>query len=182
MDVWDKPCLFKIDVDELVRRCLFGDEIKDVLSHCHNSPYRGPYNWDKTATKVLQLDFYWPNIFKDAHEHCRRCDECQRSCVITKGNELPLQSMLEVNFFNFWGIDFVGPLPMSNNPEYILVVVDYMSKWVKAIATQKVDSITMVKFLKRNLFCRFGTPRVLISDVGSHVGERRKLHIHELKE
>lgn len=54
------------------------------------------------------------------------------------------------------GIDFVGHLPSSYSNEYILVVVDYVSKWVEVVAAQKNDVKTVIKFLKRNIFSRFG--------------------------
>ena len=76
--------------------------------------------------------------------------------------------MLEVEVFDCWGIDFVGPLPSSLGNEYILVAVDYVFKWVEAVATPKNDAKTVVKFLKKNIFARFGVPRVFISDGGSH--------------
>ena len=81
---------------------------------------------------------------------------------------MPLQAILEVEVFDCWGIDFVGPLPSSYSNEYILVVVDYVSKWVEATACQKNDVKTVIKFLKRQIFSRFGVPRILISDGGSH--------------
>ena len=81
---------------------------------------------------------------------------------------MPLQNILEVEVFDCWGIDFVGPLPSSKSNEFILVAVDYVSKWVEAIASPKADSKTVVKFLKKNIFSCFGVPRVLISDGGSH--------------
>ena len=81
---------------------------------------------------------------------------------------MPLQNIMEVEVFDCWGIDFVGPLPSSLGNEYILVVVDYVSKWVKVVAAPKNDAKTVVKFLKKNIFARFGVPRVLISDRGSH--------------
>jgi hypothetical protein len=65
---------------------------------------------------------------------------------------MPLQSILEVEVFDCWGIDFVGPFPSSYSSEYILVAVDYVSKWVEAIASPKADSKTVVKFLKKNIF------------------------------
>ena len=70
--------------------------------------------------------------------------------------------------FYCWGIDFVGPLPSSYGNKYILVVIDYVSKWVEAVATPKNDAKTVVKFLKKNIFSRFGVLKVLISDGGSH--------------
>jgi len=52
--VWDDPHLFKIGVDGLLRRCIFGEEVRDVLWHCHDSPYRGHFNVERTTTKILQ--------------------------------------------------------------------------------------------------------------------------------
>ncbi|XP_020208815.1 uncharacterized protein LOC109793756 [Cajanus cajan] len=116
--VWDDPYLFKIGADGLLRSCVSGAEIRDILWHCHNSLYGGHYNGERTTTKVLQSGFYWPNLFKDAYEHCKR--------------------------------------------------FDYVSKWVEASAVQKADAKTVINFLKKNIFCRFELPRVLISDGGSH--------------
>nr|KYP31657.1 hypothetical protein KK1_047906 [Cajanus cajan] len=97
--------------DGLLRSCVSGAEIRDILWHCHNSLYGGHYNGERTTTKVLQSGFYWPNLFKDAYEHCKRCDKCQRTGTISKRHELPLQNILEVEVFDCWGIDFIGPLP-----------------------------------------------------------------------
>ena len=68
-----------------------------------------------------------------------------------------------------WGIDFMGPLPSSYRNIYILVAVDYMSKWVEAITTPKDDARVVIKFLKKNIFSRFGVPQALISDGGKHL-------------
>ena len=76
--------------------------------------------------------------------------------------------MMEVEVFDCWGIDFVGPFPSSFGNEYILVAADYVSKWVEAVATQNNDAKKVVKFLKKNIFSRFGVPRILISDGGTH--------------
>jgi len=62
----------------------------------------------------------------------------------------------------------VGPFPSSFGNEYILVTVDYVSKWVEAVATPHNDAKTVMKFLKKNIFSRFGVPRILISDRGTH--------------
>ncbi|XP_052734154.1 uncharacterized protein LOC128196692 [Vigna angularis] len=98
-----------------------------------------------------------------------RREKCQRTSNISKRHEMPpLQSILEVEVFDCWDIDFVGPFPPSFNNEYILVAVDYVSKWVEALTCPKNDSKTVIKFLKRQICFRFGTPRVLISDGGSH--------------
>ena len=66
----------------------------------------------------------------------------------------------------------MGPFPPSWGNTYILLVVDYMSKWVEAIATQKNDAKTVVQFVHKNIFTRFGTPHCIISDEGSHFCNR----------
>jgi len=166
--VWDDPHLSKIRADQLLRRCVAREEAKDIMWQCHNLPYGGHFNSQRTAAKVLQVGFYSPTLFKDAYDHVQSCESCQKTGGISKRNEMPLQIIQEVEVFDCWGIDFVGPFPSSFSNEYILVCVDYVSKWVEAIASPKADSKTVVKFLKRNIFTRFGTPRVLISDGGSH--------------
>lgn len=81
---------------------------------------------------------------------------------------MPLSNILEVEIFDVWGIDFMGPFVPSYGKTYILVAVDYVSKWVEAEALPTNDSKEVVKFLKRNIFTRFGTPRAIISDNGTH--------------
>jgi hypothetical protein len=76
--------------------------------------------------------------------------------------------MLEVKLFDVLGIDFMGPFPPSFGKNYILVAVDYVSKWVEAVALPTNDSKVVVTFLKNNIFSRFGMPRALISDEGTH--------------
>ncbi|XP_075108825.1 uncharacterized protein LOC142180679 [Nicotiana tabacum] len=93
---------------------------------------------------------------------------CQRIGTITKKHEMPLQNILVVELFDVWGIDFMGPFPYSNGHRYILVAVDYVSKWVESIALPTNDAKVVVSFVKKHIFIRFGTPRVLISDGGMH--------------
>nr|KYP53547.1 Retrovirus-related Pol polyprotein from transposon 17.6 [Cajanus cajan] len=133
--VWDDPHLFKIGADNLLRWCVTKEEAKDILWHCHNSPYGGHFNGERTAVKVLQSGFFWPTLFKDAYDYVQRCDSCQRSGTISKRHEMPLQNIQEVEVFYCWGIDFIGPLPTSFSNEYILLAVEYVSRWVEAIPT-----------------------------------------------
>ncbi|XP_057452670.1 uncharacterized protein LOC130744511 [Lotus japonicus] len=59
------------------------------------------------------------------------CDRCQRNGNIYRKNEIPLNNILEIQLFDVWGIDFMGPFPPSYGCQYILVAVDYVSKWVE---------------------------------------------------
>ncbi|KAK9042484.1 hypothetical protein V6N11_017554 [Hibiscus sabdariffa] len=169
---WDEPYLFKQCADQLIRRCIPEEEQQLILEQCHSAPYGGHFGGNKTAAKVLQSVFYWPTLHGDAQLFCQQCDRCQRTGNISRRNEMPLQNILEVELFDVWGIDFMGPFPSSFGNLYILLVVDYVSKWVEAIATTHNDAKTVQRFIKKNIFTRFGTPRVIISDEGRHFDNR----------
>ena len=170
--IWDDPLLFKRGADLIIRRCVPEGEQSKILKECHSSPYGGHFAGDKTANKILQSGFYWPTIFKDCFEWVKLCDQCQRMRNISKRHEMPLQGILVVQLFDVWGMDFMGPFPVSYGNIYILLAVDYVSKWVEAAACPKNDANTVVGFLQRNILSRFGTPRTIISDGGSHFANK----------
>ena len=165
---WDEPYLFKHCADGIVRRCLPEGEAKSVIYHCHSSPYGGHASTRKTQAKILQAGFYWPTLFKDVHSYIEACDPCQRTGKISKRQEMPQKGILEVELFDVWGIDYVGPLPSSKGYKYILVAVDYVSKWVEAVPTVNADSKSVCNLFKQVIFPRFGVPRIVINDGGTH--------------
>ena len=101
----------------------------------------------KTADKILQSGIYWPSIFKDAHRFYTECQQCQTVINISKRDEMLMRPILEVEIFDLWGINFMGPFPPSNGKEYILVAVDYVSKWLEAIPTRKNDHREVLRFI-----------------------------------
>ncbi|GJX11547.1 reverse transcriptase domain-containing protein, partial [Tanacetum coccineum] len=137
---WDDPFLFKICADQMIRRCVHGKEALDILEACHNGPTGGHHGANLTAKKVFDAGFFWPSIYKDAHELVKNCDSCQRQGKISQRDEMPQNSIQVCEIFDVWGIDFMGPFPSSKGNKYILVAVDYL----------------------------FGAPRAIISDRGTH--------------
>ncbi|GJR18566.1 reverse transcriptase domain-containing protein [Tanacetum coccineum] len=160
---WDDPFLFKICADQVIRRCVSGQEAFDILKACHSGPTGGHYGANYTAKKIFDSGFYWPTIYKDAHDYVTRCDICQRQGKISQRDEMPQNSIQVCEIFDMWGIDFMGPFPSSRGNKYILVAVDYLSKWVEAKALPTNDARVVCKFLK-SLFARFGAPRAIIND------------------
>ena len=170
--IWDDPLLFKRGADLIIRRCVPEGEQSNILQEFHASPYEGHFAGDKTAHKILQSGFYWPTIFKDCFEWVKLCDQCQRMGNIIKRHEMPLQGILVVQLFDVWGMDFIGPFLVSFGNIYILPAVDYVSKWVEATACPKNDANKVVGFLQRNILSKFGTPRTITSDGGSHFANK----------
>ena len=87
---------------------------------------------------------------------------------INRRNEMPLQGILVVQIFYVWGIDFMGPFPPSFKNLYILLTVDYVSKWVEDIAYPMNDANRVVGFVQRIILSRYGALRTIISGEGSH--------------
>nr|GFA66210.1 reverse transcriptase domain-containing protein [Tanacetum cinerariifolium] len=160
---WDDPFLFKVCADQVIRRCVHGKEALEILEACHNGPTGGHHGANLTAKKVFDAGFFWPTIYKDAHELVKYCNSCQRQGKISQRDEMPQNSIQICKIFDVWGIDFMGPFLFSRGNKYIPVAVDYLSKWVKAKALPTNDARVVCKFLK-SLFARFGAPRAIISD------------------
>nr|GEX95380.1 reverse transcriptase domain-containing protein [Tanacetum cinerariifolium] len=135
---WDDPYLFKICVDQVIRRCVHGQEAVDILTACHNEPTGGHHGANLIAKKIFDSGFYWPTIYRDAHDLVTRCDACQRQGKISQRDEIPQNAIQVCEIFNVWGIDFMGSFPSSRGNKYILMAVDYLSKWVEAKTSGQV--------------------------------------------
>ncbi|GJR13433.1 reverse transcriptase domain-containing protein [Tanacetum coccineum] len=137
---WDDPYLFRTCADQIIRRCVFGEEALKILKACHEGP-----------TGAITVP----------------TSQLEKQGKISQRDEMPQNAIQVCEIFDVWGIDFMGPFPSSRGNKYILVAVDYLSKWVEAKALPTNDARVVVKFLK-SLFSRFGAPRAIISDRGTH--------------
>ncbi|GJU01440.1 reverse transcriptase domain-containing protein [Tanacetum coccineum] len=122
---------------------------------------------NSSTIKVFEAGFYWTHIFRDARKLVLVYNACQRAGNISLRDETPQKYIQVCEIFDVWGIDFMGPFPLSNRNKYVLVAIDYVSKWVEAQAFPTTDARNVVNFLKR-LFGRFGIPKALISDWGTY--------------
>nr|GEY36404.1 reverse transcriptase domain-containing protein [Tanacetum cinerariifolium] len=159
----DDPYLFRTCADQIIRRCVAGKEAIDILNASHSGPTGGHYGANYIAKQVFDSGFYWPSIYKDAFELVKCCDSCQRQGKVSQKDEMPQNFIQIYEIFDVWGIDFMGPFLSSKGNKYILIAVDYLSKWVEAKALPTNDARVVDKFLK-SLFSWFGTPKAIISD------------------
>ncbi|GKA57648.1 reverse transcriptase domain-containing protein [Tanacetum coccineum] len=137
---WDDPYLFRTCADQIIRRCVHGQEAFEILKACHEGPTGGHHSANLTARKVFDAGFFWPTIYRDAHTMIKSCDTCQRQGKISQRDEMPQNAIQVCEIFDVWGIDFMGPFPSSHGNKYILVAVDYLSKWVEAKALPTNDA------------------------------------------
>jgi hypothetical protein len=165
---WDAPYLFKLGNDGVMRRCVPREERLEILRKCHSVEYGGHYIHFRTQEKVWSSRFYWLEMHEDTKRYVASCPECQRTGNITQRNSMPLRYNLQIDLFDVWGIDFMGPFKNSHGYEHILVMVDYVSEWVEAMPCRKASTEEFVAMIKSMIFPRFGTLRILISDGGTH--------------
>ncbi|GJY35841.1 reverse transcriptase domain-containing protein [Tanacetum coccineum] len=149
------------------KRCVYGAETQKILDECHHGPTGGHYGPSTTTKKVFDVGFYWQTIFKEAHTLVQNYDACQRSGSLSRRDQMPQNSIQVNEIFDIWGINFMGPFTRSHKFEYILVAIDYVSKWAEAEALPTNDARVVIHFLKK-LFSRFGIPKALINDRGTH--------------
>ncbi|KAL0445698.1 UNVERIFIED_CONTAM: Transposon Ty3-G Gag-Pol polyprotein [Sesamum latifolium] len=166
--VWDDSYLWKYCSDQIIRRCVPEPEIPSILEFCHSYACGGYFGPKRTALKVLEYGLFWPNLFKDSYLFCKSWENCQKTENLGPRNQMPLSPVLVCEIFDIWGIDITGPFFSSFGKSYIILGVDYMSKWVEAKATRTDDAKTVIDFVKTNIFSRYGTPRAIISDRGTH--------------
>ncbi|GJR54498.1 reverse transcriptase domain-containing protein [Tanacetum coccineum] len=157
----DIPC--SLSFQSMFRRCVSRPETHTVLDQCHHEATGGHYGPNTTVKRILDSGFCWSTIIKEAHTLVSLCEACQKFGNIAKRDEMPLNSIQVCKVFDIWGIDFMGPFPKSYKFEYILVVVDYVSRRDEAQALPTNDAIVVISFLKK-LFYRFGMHKALISD------------------
>jgi hypothetical protein len=173
LHIWNPPYLFRVYVDGLLRRCVPVEEGIQIIQKCHSSPYGGHYGVFHIHAKIWQSGFFWPTIYEDTRDFIWRCGVCQRHQNINSRDSMPLTNNLQIELFDVWGIDYMGPFSKSKNCEYILVAVDYVSKWVEAMPCKKANSSHFRKMFEEIIFSRFGVLRMVISDGGTHFIDKR---------
>ncbi|GJU10347.1 reverse transcriptase domain-containing protein [Tanacetum coccineum] len=132
------------------------DSFSEIPSACHNGPPGGHHGQTSQPKRSLTSPVSsGPPSIKMPEEFVKNCDSCQRQGKTSQRDEMPQNSIQVCEIFDIWGIDFMGPFPSSRGNKYILVAVDYLSKWVEAKALPTNDARVVCKFLK-SLFARFG--------------------------
>ncbi|GKA74582.1 reverse transcriptase domain-containing protein [Tanacetum coccineum] len=162
---WEKPYLFKVCSDGIIRRCVSGPETRTILDQCHHGPTSGHYGPNITTKKVSDSGFYWLTIINEAHTLVQLCEACQMMGNISKHDEMPLNNIQVCEIFDIWGIDFMGPFPKSHKFKYILVVVDYVSKWAGVFGLarwfEKMESVFRINNYPSNSQVKFATCTLL---------------------
>ncbi|KAM9980171.1 hypothetical protein ACTFIZ_010232 [Dictyostelium cf. discoideum] len=142
---------------------------KWIMEIFHDSPLTGGhFGLMKTVSKIKER-FYWIGMIKDIKEFIDKCTTClqiKRKYGPKEGLLIPME--IEPEPFNTIGIDFIGPIPKDNNQVYLLVVMDYFTKWPEVFFTLDMEGETVAQLLLYEIYTRYGVPKKLISDRGKN--------------
>ncbi|XP_056696908.1 uncharacterized protein [Spinacia oleracea] len=119
------------------------------------------------AHKALRAGYWWPTMVSEAKQMARKCEKCQKFAPAIHQPAQALQSTLYPLPFAQWGLDIIGPFPSATNQKkWLIVGVDYFSKWIEAEAVSSITEPQVRKFIWQNIITRFGIPRLMVFDHG----------------
>ena len=143
-----------------------------ILTELHDSPTGGHLGEDKLYSR-LQQRFYWPGYSTDVKHWCATCPSCTARKSPTTHNQAPLQTVAAGSPMQIVAVDILGPLPESpSKNRYVLVAMDYFTRWTEAYAIPNQEAITIATKLVNEMFLRFSVPEQLHSDQGRQFESR----------
>ena len=115
--------------------------------------------------RAYMQGYYWPTMKQDAKNYVKRCDRCQRYATIPRVPSEVLNLVTSPWPFAQWGMDIVGPLPIATaQNKFLLIAINYFRKWVEVEAYASIKDKDVSKSVWKNIVCRFGVPRVIVTD------------------
>ena len=161
-----KDVLYKRGFSHPYLRCLGNEEADYVMREVHEG-ICGNHSWLRSLVhKLMRAGYYWPTMQADAEAYVKACDKCQRFSNIIRQPTEELAPMMAPWPFAQWGLDIMGPFPTAVRQLKFLVSIDYFTKWVEAEPLATITEKNIRSFIWRCIICRFGIPRVLVSDNG----------------
>ncbi|GAU52027.1 hypothetical protein TSUD_418500, partial [Trifolium subterraneum] len=160
--------LYKRGFSSPMLLCVGETESRRILNEIHNGSCGSHIGGRSLAGKVTRAGFFWPTLLSDANRHVRSCDQCQRHADLHHAPGEPLQSVMSPWPFYMWGVDILGPFTTSlGQAKFLLVAVDYFTKWIEAEPVATISAERVKKFYWKNILCRFGIPKYIVSDNGT---------------
>ncbi|XP_020689428.2 uncharacterized protein LOC110104595, partial [Dendrobium catenatum] len=149
-------------------KCLPPSEANYALREVHSDICGEHLGGRALAQKVLRQGFYWPTIKQDALELVRKCKSCQLHANLTHLPAIEISTLQSPWPFAQWGIDIMGPFPIATGQrKFIILAVDYFTKWVEAEPLTKITEANAKQFLWKSIICRFDIPAKIINDNGT---------------
>uniref|UniRef100_A0A2N9FT65 Uncharacterized protein n=1 Tax=Fagus sylvatica TaxID=28930 RepID=A0A2N9FT65_FAGSY len=166
--------LYKRTHDATLLRCVDAEEANQLIQEMHAGLMGAHANGPFLARKIMRAGYYWLTMERDCIRHVQTCHKCQMYQNSKNAPPQYLHTMASPWPFSAWGMDVIGAITpkASNGHEFILVAIDYFTKWVEACSFKNVTQVAVTRFVKNNIICRYGMPEMLITDNASNLNNR----------
>jgi hypothetical protein len=145
------------------------DEAKKALNDFHSGACGGHMSGYATAQKILRAGYFWPSLFNDCIISVKKCHTCQTYNHNIRSHPTPLHPVVFVGPFTKWGIDCMTCHPhLVGGHGYIIVAVDYFTKWAEAMPRFDNTGKTTTLFIFNHIIAHFGVPQTIVTNHGSH--------------
>ncbi|XP_052734034.1 uncharacterized protein LOC108321519 [Vigna angularis] len=173
--------LYKRNHDMILLRCVDTKEAELILKEVHEGTFGTHMNGHSMARKILRAGYFWLTMENDCCTHVRRCEKCQMHADNINVSPTTLNVLSAPWPFSMWGIDVIGAIEpkASNGHRFILVAIDYFTKWVEAVSYANVTRKVVTRFIKRELICRYGLPNKIITDNATNLNNRMMAELCE---
>ena len=162
-----KDVMYKRGFPRPYLRCLNHKKADYMMREIHEGICGNHSGAQSLVHKIIRAGYYWPTMLKDAQAYVKACDKYQRFSNLIRQPSEELTPMTAPWPFTQWGLDILGPFPTAlRQLKFLVVGIDYFIKWVEAEALATITEKNIQNFVWRNIICRYGIPRVLISDNG----------------
>ncbi|PNX98275.1 gag-pol polyprotein [Trifolium pratense] len=160
--------LYKRGISSPLLRCIDEDDVDYISREIHEGINGQHLGGRSLARKALRAGYYWPTMQQDAREHVKKCDKYQRHADMILAPPKELQTLSSPWPFSWWGMDILGPFTNGlHQCKFLIVGVDYFTKWVEAEDIPNISAETILRFFKKNILARFGIPQVVVTGNGT---------------
>ncbi|XP_016185827.1 uncharacterized protein LOC107627512 [Arachis ipaensis] len=166
--------LYKRGFSQPLLKCVQPGSTEYILREIHEGCCGHHVGGKTLAQKVIRAGYFWPTIIRDSTQLVKNCDKCQRHANIHQAAPHQLSIISAERPFGTWGIDLVGPFPTAPGQlRYLIVAIDYFTKWIEAEPLASITATQCRKFLWRQIITRFGIPEIIISDNGTQFADTK---------
>ena len=166
--------LYKRTYDATLLRCVDAEEANRLIQEMHAGLMGAHANGPFLARKIMRAGYYWLPMERNCIRHVQTCQKCQMYQNCKNAPPQYLHTMASPWPFSAWGMDVIGAITpkASNGHEFILVAIDYFTKWVEACSFKNVTQVAVTRFVKNNIIYHYGMPEMLITNNASNLNNR----------
>ena len=166
--------LFKNGFTHPILVCVDGEQCTCIMTELHEGIYGSHIGGRSLSSKAIRAGYYWPTMREDCTRYVQRCKQCQQHADWHKAPLEELRSIYSPWPFHTWGIDILGSFPLVvRQMKYLVVAIEYFEKWIEAEPVAQITTHKIQHFVWKNIVCRFGIPKRLVSDNGTQFASQQ---------